>query len=150
MPIESLTLDQAAEMTVATVRLWDVQQAIPQAKYFKFTNVEFKNWKTTNGLNDIIGEDIDQTPEGLMVYSRTWQERIPTNMRFGRKVEDAITDAGGAHGYPAGNRRTWYEHVNKVPLPADAADQDWQETIGEIIKTWEATAEYMIDKRDPC
>ena len=68
MPIESLTLDQAAEMTVATVRLWDVQQAIPQAKYFKFTNVVFENWKTTNGINDVIGEDIDQTLEGLMVY----------------------------------------------------------------------------------
>ena len=124
------------------------RQAFPQAKYVKFANVEFENWKTTNGLNDIIGEDIDQTPEGLMVYTRRWQERIPTNMRFGRKVEDAITDAGGAHGYPAGNRRTWYEHVNAVPLPADAADQNWQDTIGEIIKTWEATAEYMIDRRD--
>ena len=98
MPIESLTLDQAAEMTVATVKLWDVQQAIPQAKYFKFSNVEFEDWKTTNGLHDIIGEDIAQTPEGLIFYTRTWQERIPTNMRFGRKVEDAITDAGGAHG----------------------------------------------------
>ena len=35
-----------------------------------------------------------------------------------------------------------------MPLPPDAADQDWQDTIGEIIKTWEATAEYMINKRD--
>ena len=36
-----------------------------------------------------------------MVYTRTWQDRIPTNMRFGRKVEDAITDVAGTHGYPA-------------------------------------------------
>ena len=70
-----------------------VKHAIPKAKYLKFSDAEFKDWKTTNGLNDIIGEDITQTPEGLMVCTRTWQERIPINMRFGRKVEDAITDA---------------------------------------------------------
>ena len=69
-------------------------------------------------------------------------------MRFGRKVEDAITDVAGAHGYPANIRGIWYEHVNRVPLPVLVADQDWQNTIGEIIKTWEDTAEYMINKRD--
>ena len=83
-----------------------------------------------------------------MVCTRTWQDRIPTNMRFGRKVEDAITDAGGADEYPANTGRIWYKHVNTVGLPQDPAYQDWQNTIGEIIKTWEDTAEYMIDKRE--
>ena len=45
MPVQSLTLDQAAEMSIATVRLWDVQQAIPQAKYFRFSDQEFSDWK---------------------------------------------------------------------------------------------------------
>ena len=72
MPVQSLSTDQEAEMTVATVRLWDVQQAIPQAKYFRFSDQEFEDWKTNNGLNYIIGEDIEQTPECLMVYTKTW------------------------------------------------------------------------------
>ena len=75
--MQFLTLDQAAEMSIATVRLWDVQQAIPQGKYFLFSDQEFSDWKTTNRLNEIIGEDIDQTPEGLMIYTKTWQDRIP-------------------------------------------------------------------------
>ena len=77
MPVQFPTLNQAAEMSIATVRLWDVQQAMPQAKYFWFSDQEFSDWKTTNRLNEIIGEDIDQTPEGLMIYTKTWQDRIP-------------------------------------------------------------------------
>ena len=69
-------------------------------------------------------------------------------MRFGRKVKDAITDIAGTHAYPDNIRRNWYEHVNQVVIPALEADQDWQNTIGEVIKTWETTAEYMIDMRD--
>ena len=33
-------------------------------------------------------------------------------------------------------------------IPANDADQEWHNTIGEVIRTWETTAEYMIDKRD--
>ena len=65
-----------------------------------------------------------------MVYTRTWQDRIPINIRVGRKVEDAITYVGGAHRYPANIRRIWYEYVNRVTLPLLEADQDWQNTIG--------------------
>ena len=63
MAVQSLSTDQAAEMTVATVRLWDVQQTNPQARYFRFTPQQFRDWKVNNGLFDIIGEDIPQTPE---------------------------------------------------------------------------------------
>ena len=79
-----------------------------------------------------------------MSYTRTWQERIPTNMRFGYKVQDAITDVAGTYAYTNNIMRNWYEHVNQEALSVLEADQDWQNTI----KTWEATAEYMIDKRD--
>ena len=136
MAVQSLSTDQAAEMTVAKVRLWDVQQTNPQAEYFRFTPQQFRDWKTNNGLFNIIGEDIPQTPEGLMRYTRTWQERIPTNMRFGRKVKNAITDIAGTHAYPDNIWRIWYEHVNQVVIPALEAYQDWQNTIGEVIKTW--------------
>ena len=33
-------------------------------------------------------------------------------------------------------------------IPANDADQEWQNTIGEVFRTWETTAEYMINKRD--
>ena len=148
MVIQSLSLEQAVEMTVVTVRLWDVQNAQPQAGYFRLTQPQFQNWKVTNRLYNIIGEDILQTPDGLLSYTKTWQERIPTTMRFGRKVEDAITDAAGAHGYPNNIRGIWYKHVNQEVIPANDADQEWQNTIGEVIRTWETTAEYMIDMRD--
>ena len=69
-------------------------------------------------------------------------------MIFGRKVEDAMTDIARIHGYPPNIRRIWYEHVNSTPLPAQITDQDWHYTLGEILKTWEETAEYMINKRD--
>ena len=58
-------------------------------------------------------------------------------MRFRRKVEDAITDTAGAHAYPNKIGGIWYEQVNQEVIPADEADQEWQNTIGEIIKTWE-------------
>ena len=70
MVIQSLSTDQAVEMTVATVRIWDVQNAQTQAGYFRFTPQQFCAWKVTNGLYDIIGEDILQTPEGLILNSQ--------------------------------------------------------------------------------
>ena len=73
MVIQSLSLEQAVEMTVATVRLWDVQNAQPQAGYFRLTHQQFQDWKVTNGLYNIIGEDILQTPERLISYTKTWQ-----------------------------------------------------------------------------
>ena len=80
MVIKSLSTDQAVEMTVATVRIWDVQNAQTQAGYFRFTPQQFCAWKVTNGLYDIIGEDILQTPEGLISYNKTWQDRTPTTL----------------------------------------------------------------------
>ena len=134
-----MSTNQAAELAVATVRLWDVQQTTPQAKFFRLNPQEFQDGKTNNGLYNLIGEDIEQTPHGLIQYTRTWQERIPPRVRYGRKIEDAITDIAGAHGYPPNIRRTWYEHVNQAAIPVLAVDQDWENTINDIIRTWDTT-----------
>ena len=64
----------------------------------------------------------------------------PNSSEIGRSTTDSST----SHAYPNNIRRNWYEHVHQVVLPVLEADQDWQNTI----KTREATAEYMIDKRD--
>ena len=55
-------------------------------------------------------------------------------MRYGHKVEDFKTDIAGAYGYPPSFRRAFYEHVNQAAIPVLAADQDWQNTMDEVIR----------------
>ena len=137
-------------MAVATVKLWDVQQARlarPLTKFFWFNDQEFRDWKANNGVTVFLGTDINQTSEGQIVYTKAWEERVPNSLRYDLRVHTAVTDENDNQGYPPQFQSTWYQHVNGTPLPADTADQDWQTTLDDVLKTWDTPANYMIRKQ---
>ena len=48
--------------------------------------------------------------------------------------------------YPPHIRGQWYQYIRGTAPPAEAADQEWRETIDEVLQTWDSTADYMIRK----
>ena len=137
-------------MAVATVKLWDVQQARlarPLTKFFWFNDQEFRDWKANNGVTVFLGTDINQTSEGQIVYTKAWEERVLNSLRYDLRVHTAVTDENDNQGYPPQFWSIWYQQVNGIPLPADTPDQYWQTTLDDVLKTWETTANYMIRKQ---
>ena len=46
-----------------------------------------------------MGTDIDQTPEGLTVYTKTQEERVPEALSYAMRIQTAVADAAGDHSY---------------------------------------------------
>ena len=97
------------------------------------------DWKANNGVMDFLGTDRHQTPEGLTVYTKAWEERVPNALRYTLRNHTAVTYENEDHGYPAQFPSTWYQHVNGSPLQEDTADQEWQTILDDILKTWDTT-----------
>lgn len=108
----------------------------------------FADWNTTNHLTRILGQNILQDAEGLLRFTRYWEDKVLTLPRCQWKLYDAIEDANNERNYDEHVRGRWYQHVLGAACPADATDREWLNLINQAIHTWRKAAEFVIEKRE--
>ena len=124
-----ISIEAAARLAEATVKLWDYQGNTHQGLFFRLTPQDFTTWKTEYGIERTLGTDIEQSAAGLLIYTRAWEERIPASNRYTLKIQDAVIDAGRTRNYPDGMRKKWYNYVKRVDPPELGADQEWIDVL---------------------
>ena len=100
----TISLDGAAKLAEATVKLWDFQENGHQGLFFRMTPQTFATWKTSHEIGRTLGTDIDQSAAGLLIYTTAWEENLPTSNRCIIKIQNAVIDAAKTRNYPDGMR----------------------------------------------
>ena len=132
----TISIDAAARLAEATVKLWDFQGNGHQGLFFRLTPQAFATWKTDHGIGRTLGTDIEQSAAGLLIYTTAWEEKLPQSNRCTLKIQDAVIDAAKARNYQDGMRKKWYNYVKVVDPPVQGADQEWIDVLNEVIKHW--------------
>ena len=68
-----ISIEAAARLEEATVKLWDYQGNTHQGLFFRLTPQDFTTWKTEYGIERTLGTDIEQSAAGLLIYTRAWE-----------------------------------------------------------------------------
>ena len=72
----TISIDAAARLAEATVKLWDFQGNGHQGLFFRLTPQAFATWKTSHEIGRTLGMDIDQSAAGLLIYTTAWEENL--------------------------------------------------------------------------
>ena len=95
----TISIDGAAKLAEATVKLWDFQGNGHQGLFFRLTPQAFATWKTDHGIGRTLGTDIEQSAAGLLIYTTAWEEKLPQSNRCILKIQDAVKDAAKTRNY---------------------------------------------------
>ena len=125
----TISIEAAARLAEATIKLWDFQGNAHQGLFFRLTPLDFATWKTDYGISRTLENDIEQDATGLLAYTRVWEEKLPRSNRCTLKIQEAVLDAGNTRNYPAGIRKKWYNHIKARDPPILGSDQAWIEVL---------------------
>ena len=113
----TISIDTAARLAEATVKLWEYQGNSHQGLFFRLTPQTFATWKTEYGIARTLESDIEQSATGLLTYTRAWEEKLPPSNRCTLKIQEAAIDAGKTRNYPDGIRKKWYNFIKRREPP---------------------------------